>query len=127
MLGGAGSAGAGVADGDPGPRTVRVGGGAKGVDVLAALNGHSVQVLSGTCATVGVGGFVLGGGHGPPPGRPSAPARTTDSKGPGSPFGDSPRKMGFRNAEARAREERMNAKRRPRLAGTVPVGGVACV
>jgi FAD/FMN-containing dehydrogenase len=48
-----------------GARTVRVGGGAQGVDILAALNGHSTQVLSGTCATVGVGGFVLGGGHGP--------------------------------------------------------------
>jgi FAD/FMN-containing dehydrogenase len=48
-----------------GARTVHVGGGAQGVDVLGALSGHSIQVLSGTCATVGVGGFILGGGHGP--------------------------------------------------------------
>jgi FAD/FMN-containing dehydrogenase len=56
------SAGAGVR---VGRRTVRVGAGTQGVDVLAGLHGRGVQVLSGTCATVGVGGFLMGGGHGP--------------------------------------------------------------
>jgi FAD/FMN-containing dehydrogenase len=55
----------GLAEVEAGARSVRVGGGAQGIDVLAALDGRGTQVLSGTCATVGIGGFLMGGGHGP--------------------------------------------------------------
>ncbi|MFF3212577.1 FAD-binding oxidoreductase [Streptomyces sp. NPDC002886] len=44
--------------------TVHLGPGAQGVDVLDQLSPYGIQVASGTCATVAVGGWLQGGGLG---------------------------------------------------------------
>ncbi len=47
-----------------GQNTVRLGPGGQGVDIAAALAPHNVQVCTGTCPTVCVGGWLQGGGLG---------------------------------------------------------------
>ncbi|MFI7099649.1 FAD-dependent oxidoreductase [Streptomyces sp. NPDC050161] len=44
--------------------TVAVGAGAQQIDVLAALSPHGLALVGGTCPTVGVAGYLLGGGYG---------------------------------------------------------------
>ncbi|MFI9202347.1 FAD-binding oxidoreductase [Streptomyces sp. NPDC053048] len=44
--------------------TVSVGAGAQQIDVLDALSPHGVALVGGTCPTVGVTGYLLGGGYG---------------------------------------------------------------
>lgn len=44
--------------------TVAVGAGAQQIDVLAALSPHGLAPVGGTCPTVGVAGYLLGGGYG---------------------------------------------------------------
>ncbi|GAA4798405.1 FAD-binding oxidoreductase [Streptomyces ziwulingensis] len=45
-------------------QTVAVGAGAQQIDVLAALSPHGLALVGGTCPTVGVAGYLLGGGYG---------------------------------------------------------------
>ena len=45
--------------------TVRLGPGAQGVDITNTLSALGLQVISGTCPTVAMGGFLQGGGLGP--------------------------------------------------------------
>jgi hypothetical protein len=45
--------------------TVRLGPGAQGVDIVNTLSPLGLQVISGTCPTVAMGGFMQGGGLGP--------------------------------------------------------------
>ncbi|MGW2866503.1 FAD-binding oxidoreductase, partial [Streptomyces sp. NPDC001205] len=47
-----------------GDHTVRLGPGVQSVDVLATLRPHNKQVVTGTCATVRMGGYISGGGIG---------------------------------------------------------------
>ena len=48
---------------DPAARRVRVSGGARGRDVLAATEAHGLVTPMGGCPDVGVGGLTLGGGE----------------------------------------------------------------
>lgn len=47
-----------------GDRTVRLGPGVQSIDALAALQPYNRQILTGTCATVRMGGYLSGGGIG---------------------------------------------------------------
>ncbi|MFE1444284.1 FAD-binding oxidoreductase [Streptomyces sp. NPDC058739] len=47
-----------------GDHTVRLGPGVQSVDALATLRPHNKQVVTGTCATVRMGGYISGGGIG---------------------------------------------------------------
>ena len=46
------------------PPTVTVQAGANLVEVNGALWAHKLAIPTGTCPTVGIAGFTLGGGHG---------------------------------------------------------------
>ncbi|WP_406863258.1 FAD-binding oxidoreductase [Streptomyces sp. HUAS MG47] len=48
----------------PAGSTVRIGAGAQGVDIVNALDPYGLQVASGTCPTVAIGGWLQGGGFG---------------------------------------------------------------
>ncbi|UNO40552.1 FAD-binding oxidoreductase [Streptomyces sp. MST-110588] len=48
----------------PSGGTVRIGAGAKLIDVYEGLAPHGVTVPGGSCPTVGISGLTLGGGHG---------------------------------------------------------------
>ncbi|MEV4945123.1 FAD-binding oxidoreductase [Streptomyces sp. NPDC053755] len=48
----------------PGDGTVRVGAGGQSVDIINSLARYGIQVSSGTCPTVAVGGWLQGGGFG---------------------------------------------------------------
>ncbi|MFG2329130.1 FAD-binding oxidoreductase [Streptomyces sp. NPDC048604] len=48
----------------PAGATVRIGAGAQGVDIVNTLSPYGLQVASGTCPTVAIGGWLQGGGFG---------------------------------------------------------------
>ncbi|WP_418959255.1 FAD-binding oxidoreductase [Streptomyces tritici] len=48
----------------PAASTVRIGAGAQGVDIVNTLAPYGLQVASGTCPTVAIGGWLQGGGFG---------------------------------------------------------------
>ena len=50
---------------DPHTRVATIAGGAKIKDVTAVADAHGLVAALGSCGTVGVGGFTLGGGYGP--------------------------------------------------------------
>ncbi|ALG08668.1 FAD-binding oxidoreductase [Kibdelosporangium phytohabitans] len=50
---------------DVGHGSVRLGPGVQGVDLLATLSPHGLSAITGNCPTVGMGGYLQGGGVGP--------------------------------------------------------------
>lgn len=54
-----------VGNGTETPTRARVGGGATVIQVYQALEGRKLSYVGGRSATVGIGGFTLGGGTSP--------------------------------------------------------------
>jgi len=50
---------------DPRSRTATIGGGTTGTDVTAAVTRYGLAAVTGNVGTVGMAGFLLGGGYGP--------------------------------------------------------------